>query len=302
MQVVLNFFTHPEEEAGRVSAARSWRRHRLRGPTVGVRHRNPARGVPPRADLTGAHVPRIPKPPKASKHSEDQTPPDTDNNANDQPDSSAEAQSATPTPVSGDPIEADVQHVEERAPEVNTDAVKHDEQEAERKRKEAAQKAKKGKRQSVVSRTTSTEEKAQKEAEFRALCRRSGEETVDALVLSCRTFFGPEWWYDPPAVIEMPDGTKILNDEQANLRRVYADTFEHYGWHATPSWMSIVVATGAYIGVRMNRPETQKKVMGIKERLARWWASWKVRHSEKKPATPPHQAPPIIPMTSGGAS
>lgn len=215
----------------------------------------------------------------------------TDDSEQNKPPEPGNDSTATPTPGEGDPVSEAAEHVEAAAPDVNSEAVEHDAIEKERKRKEAADlervkgKRKKPGRQSVVSRTTAQEvaEAKQKEtrAAFEARCRKSGEETIDSIVLGCTTVMGPEWWYDPPQIVKVGEA-EFVNDEQARLRKIWGDTFVHYGWASTPSWLGLAVSTGGYIVVRLKRPETQKRVEGWKEKFVGWWAKRKVRKEAER--------------------
>lgn len=136
-------------------------------------------------------------------------------------------------------------------------------------------------------------------AERRSNCYRAGAQTADTVVLMLRSIFGPEWGYMPPRPIPGTD-PPIVYDERAELQRAYGETFEYYGWDRFPAWASMPIATMAFAAVRMQMPETQKRVATYKEKLAAWWAARKVRKetekanrgAEVRPAAPPAQPTP----------
>ncbi|MFA4974398.1 MAG: hypothetical protein WC683_17465 [bacterium] len=207
------------------------------------------------------------------------------------PPSTAPDASTTPTAAEGDPVSTAAAHVQDSIPAVNTEAVERDAQDRDRKAREETEKDKaKARRRkpaprSVIARTTDQEKADAKaretKAAFEARCRKSGEETIDSIVLGCTTLMGPEWWYDPPTVVKVGD-QEFVNDEQARLRQVWGDTFVHYGWASTPSWLGLAVSTGGYIAVRVNRPKTKERIQSWKEKLVGWWARRKVRKEAER--------------------
>lgn len=224
------------------------------------------------------------------------------------PAESKPAETLTPSDLS----QAAADHVADNAPAPNVEAMLQAEEERRKAEQEADSilKSKRSKKRVPNSKigTTTEDEKnkkrnAEEEAAFRAACRASGEATIDSVVLLCTTLGGPEWWWDAPHA--MP-GTNppIMRDEQAELRRAYADTFEHYGWKSTPTWLGLVVATGAYVVPRLNRPQTRARVLSLKEKIAAWWAMRKVRREGQRlqanqppPPPPPPATPPADPSS-----
>lgn len=195
----------------------------------------------------------------------------------------------------GADLERIANDVADAAPDPNPDAILRAEQDRDRAARDDERKARGERRRprSRVARTTDDERTAEQrrlDAEaFRQACRRSGEATIDSVVLAATTLFGREWWYDDPHQVPGTD-PPVWRDEKAELRRVYADTFEHYGWKSTPTWLGIVIVTGSYAAIRLQRPVTKQRVQTLKEKLASWWARRQVRKGSQ-PA-PTHQAPP----------
>ena len=106
----------------------------------------------------------------------------------------------------------------------------------------------------------------------KAKCRMAGRGSADAFMLIARTLGGPEWAPDKPVAV---NGQMI--DEAENLRQAWAQTYEFYGWCNTPGWFPMVFSGVGYAAVRLNRPETAKRVLSFKEKIAAWWAKRAVR-------------------------
>lgn len=113
-------------------------------------------------------------------------------------------------------------------------------------------------------------------------CRKAGVEFCDSMVMVATGLIGPEWWYDEPKELELPNGLKQIQDERARMHQAFGETWAYHGWEKTPSGYAAIFACATYAASRMNRPETKKAVQGFKESLASWWARWRVRSAEKK--------------------
>jgi hypothetical protein len=78
----------------------------------------------------------------------------------------------------------------------------------------------------------------------------------------CRALGGEEW-------------KPIKSAEGVDERKIQTDAWTAYfvatGKVDFPPWLGLTIALGSYAMPRFAMPNTQKRVLSVKERLALWW-------------------------------
>ena len=108
-------------------------------------------------------------------------------------------------------------------------------------------------------------------------CKLVGRQCCDMLRLAGITFMGPEWEYLPP--VSNPQGVVIYNEREV-LYKAWEDCAVAYGWDYVPPWVGVLVATGSYVTLRLNMPQTKARIE--KWSMGKAWQGIKNKFFKKK--------------------
>jgi hypothetical protein len=98
------------------------------------------------------------------------------------------------------------------------------------------------------------------------------------LTFMCGRAFGGEEW----APILLVENGVTKYDEDAFMTEAYTEWCKAKNIKDVPPGVILSVALISYAAPRMRMPETQKRVAGLKTRIATWWISWRARRAERK--------------------
>jgi hypothetical protein len=172
-------------------------------------------------------------------------------------------------------VETAAEHVRKNAPDAEAEAMRRDKAKRTADEKEAA----KAKGKKAPASRISTPDVSDKEAARLERCRMAGRQAADSLVLLMQAFMGPEWAYRQDVEIE---GNTVSERDQ--LREAYAETFVYYGWEPKADWMTMAMATGAYVAPRLSMPETKARVQTLREKVVAWWMNRSATKQSKQEA------------------
>ena len=97
------------------------------------------------------------------------------------------------------------------------------------------------------------------------------------------------------AVLIFGDEWQFLNAERQQLVKAWAKSYAKHGIKEMPLWMEIVAAHGVIVTTRINKPNTKKKLGGLKLWLSKKYLD--AKHG-RRPKTEP-KAEPEQPLTPG---
>ncbi len=117
-------------------------------------------------------------------------------------------------------------------------------------------------------------------------CYQAGVETIEALVQTGAQLGGNEWQWRPPSPVTLPDGKIIKVSEQERGHEVFGRGFAANGWEGPSPTMTMFIFSLGFLASRLNQPETQKKVLGVWDKMKLWYAERQIKkhRADIKPA------------------
>ena len=96
---------------------------------------------------------------------------------------------------------------------------------------------------------------------------------------------GPEWYWQEPRTIAMPNGQKIVYSERERGRDVFGNLYVYYQWEKPSPLMAVAFFTIGYAGTRLRNPDVKAKALGAFGKLKLWLHRKKLENATVKAET-----------------